>query len=552
MALGGHPMVDPSRQMMQPRADVPRSALSTKDFFKFTFGQGTLVPVFLQEILPGDSWSVKMSALVRLATPIVPVMDNIDLQSFFFFVPMRLLWDHWEKFIAGPAGPTDTTTYLVPQIPIVNADCAPGNLADYFGLTVNGSGNTINVTALPFRAFNLIWNEWFRDQALQDPSPVPTGDGPDAYASYGTQIVNKRHDYFTSARPWPQGFNNTQESGNIGPLAPGGRMTLGRTDPNFAGIGAPVHGLAFAVGAVPSAGPFAGVHESAGRSVTYGNAYRSSAVDFFADTGAGAGAGAYPLVKVLVNDIRTSFMIQAIAERQARVGGRYTEYLRGVWGIRPQDSRLQRPEYLGGGRTVVTVNPVAQTSASGATGTTTKLGQLAAAGYVAAHGHGFSQSFPEHGYVLGLMCTRSDLTYQQGVDRMWKRKSAFDFYRPELAHLGEQAVMSYEIYSDGSAGDDTVFGYQERWAEYRMRLSRTAGYMRSTVGTPIDMWHFGEKFTGRPTLNGTSFLLEAGPVDRVLQTTAPYTAQFMADVMFECRTARCLPMFSVPGLGARL
>lgn len=543
MALGRHPMVDPSRQQMQPRADIPRSAFDVRDFHKTTFGNGNLIPVYLQEVLPGDSVRVKMSALVRLATPIVPVMDNLALESWFFFVPYRILWEHWERFIAGPVGPADTTGYLVPGLPIVAADCVPGTISDYFGIPAPAGANTISVNAFAYRAYNRIWNAWFRDQALNTPLVENVADGPDTIANYGIMTVAKRHDYFTSARPWPQASLNVQESGNIGPLIPGGRMSLG--DKTY-GIGAPVHGIGVVPGTSPTASPLQ-VNETGLRAPIYSDYFDTTTDVFHMQARPGTST---PDIRVLVNDLRTAVMIQQIAERTARVGGRYTEYLRGVFGVNPPDSRLQRPEYLGGGRTMVTVNPVAQTSASGATGTSTKLGQLAAAGYAAASGHGFSQSFIEHGIIVGLMATRSDLTYQQGLERMWFRQSQYDYYRPELAHLGEQAVLSKELYSTGAAADNDVFGYQERWADYRTRISRTSGYFRSTVATPIDMWHFAEKFVSRPTLS-TSFIAEAAPVDRVLQSTAPYTAQFMADVMFESRMARPLPMFSVPGVGGR-
>lgn len=556
MALGRHPMVDPSRQMMQPRSDVSRSAFSVRDFHKTTFGIGTLVPFFWDEVLPGDSLRTHMSALVRLANPIVPVMDNLYFQTFFFFVPFRLVWDHWEQFIAGPKDAADTTRYLVPQIPVVNADCSPGSIADYLGLTVNGSANSINVSALPFRAYSLIWNEWFRSQQLQNAVVVSTGDGPDAMISYGTFAVSKRHDYFTSALPWPQAVTHTEESGNIGAVAPGGRMVLG--DLTY-GVGVPVHGFG-KNSAARTAGPLSNVRESGGRLVTYGDYYtvNPATQPFYVKS---QPAADYPDVRVLVNDIRTANMLQRVLEHQARGGGRYTEYLSVVFGVRPQDSRLQRPEFLGGGRTMVTINPVAQTSqtytAVGTDFAKTVLGQQAANGYIAATDHGFSHSFPEHGIVMGIGVVRSDLTYQQGVERKWRRKSQFDFYRPETAFLGEQAILSSEIYCDGSAGDSDVFGYQERWAEYRTRLSRTSGYMRSVLGGGasgvLDMWHFGEKFASRPTLNGSSFLPDLAPVDRVMPTGQPYyAAQFLADVMFESTFVRPIPMFSVPSVGDRL
>lgn len=555
MALGRHPMVDPSRNMMQPRPDVPRSAFDTRDFHKTTFGHGAMVPIFVHEVLPGDSLRVKMSALVRLATPIVPVMDNLRLHSWFFFVPYRLCWQHWEQFIAGPTGPADTTGYLIPKVNVVNADCTPGTVFDYMGVRNLQSGNTISPSALPFRALELIYQHWFRDQALESQVLPSTGDGPDtATGTYGMHYLMKTHDYFTSARPWPQAATNVQE--NMGLMAGtasqmGGRYTFGGV--LGYGVGAPVYGIGVDTGSTTVAA--ASTKFTGGRTITPAiQQYTQATTTYKINADANNG---FPDVRVLVNDLRSAMAIQRVLEHQAVGGGRYTEYLRKVFGVTPQDARLQRPELLGMGTTMVSVNPVAQTSASAVSGAnfsaSTKLGQLAAAGYIAARDHGFSHSFPEHGIVIGYMATRTDLTYQAGVDRWWWRNSPFDFYRPELAHLGEQAITSREIYCDGSAGDSNIFGYQERWGEYRTRLSRTSGYMNSHAASPIDMWHFAEKFASRPALNYPAFIAEpADGVTRVLQASAPYSAQFFGDVMFEVRQTRPLPMFSVPGVGDRL
>jgi len=543
MGLGRHPMVNADRFSMVPRSDVPRSVFDVRHFHKTTFASGILVPFYVDEVLPGDSHSLKCSILARLATPIVPVMDNMELLTWFFFVPNRLIWEHWEAFMGQQASPSDTTQYLTPTVAISNAQCAPGTLADYFGITMNGGAGTVTVQAMPFRAYNLIWNDWFRDEDLQNPLTVNVDDGPDTYATdYATQYVNAKHNYFTTARPWPQkpiqqGFGPLQG----GPFVPGGSMY-------YPQAGAPVSGLGVASGAATTAGAVT-LLESGGRTEALNPTWLSSSPNQFRMKVFDDGSQAWPDVRVLINDIRQANMVQVMMEKNARGGTRYAEIVRSHFGVVSPDARLQRPEFLGGGHTTVTVNPVAQTSPE--SGGSTVLGQLAAAGYVSATGHGFSSSFTEHGWVIGLMATRTDLTYQNGVNRMWRRRTQFDFFWPALAHLGEQAIMVGELYTDGSANDLAVFGYQERWAEYRWRESRTSGYFRSSVATPLDMWHYGIDYSPAPALNGT-FIVEAPPISRVLQVTAPFTAQLMADAMFEVRKARALPMFSIPGMGGRL
>lgn len=534
--------VDASRFAMVPRSDVPRSAFEVPTGHRTTFAAGRIVPLYVDEVLPGDSVRVKMTAFARLATPIVPVMDNIILESFFFFVPNRLVWTNWEKFMGEQANPADTTAYLIPQISIT--DDSIGTLADYFGVTMNGTAETeMLVNALPFRGYNLIWNEWFRDQDLQDPVVVDVDDGPDAQADYGTLQRGKRHDYFTSARPWPQKPINTLQLTSGDPFIPGGNMLLPQS-------GAPVTGVGQLAGAV---GVAAGTPAkwTGGRLEAPVNEFQGGVIM----KATGTGAGAFPDVRVLVNDIRTAVAVQAMMERNSRSGTRYSEIVRAHFGVTSPDARLQRPEYLGGGRAHITVNPVAQTSASGATGTTTVLGELAGVATVVASDHGFSQSFTEHGYVFGFVSARADLSYQNGTNRMWFRRTQFDFYWPGLAHLGEQAILSRELYSLGdfdAAGDVSVFGYQERWSEYKYKPSRISGAFRSTHATPLDMWHLAQNFYPvRPVLN-EEFIVEAPPMDRVLQVATTFDQQFLIDSYFAVRMVRPMPMFSIPGFGPRL
>ena len=564
MKTGKQRSVDASRFAMVPRGDIPRSAFDLSHTHKTTFNAGKIVPVYIDEILPGDSVKLDMTAFCRLATPLVPVMDNLVMESFFFFVPNRLLWSNWQRFMGEQTDPSDSTTFLMPYITVEGVDIwlAGGDvhsLPDWFGITLNGSQTQdIKVNALPFRAYALIWNEWFRDQDLQNPWTVPVTDGPDTFDSYGagpTGITGaivfgadrgKRHDYFTSARPWPGKPMNIDSFGMGSPT--------GFNNMQLPTAGVPVKGIGVAATETSQAMGNA-VKYSGGRTYIPGTAFNSSNDTVYIDTT--GGAGDYPLVRVLVNDIRMSVMIQGMLERNARGGTRYTELVRSHFGVVSPDARLNRPELLGTGRAYINVNPVAQTSATGIAGTTTVLGELAGVGTAVANNHGFSQSFTEHGYVLGLVSVRADLTYQNGIERMWFRRTQFDFYWPALAHLGEQAIYSREIYADGvnedasGTGDASVFGYQERWAEYKYKPNRVSGLFRSERDNPLDFWHLAQNFSSRPVLNG-EFIRENPPVDRVLQTDTTSSAQFLFDSVFNIRMVRAMPMFSLPGLGPRL
>lgn len=544
--------VDSSRFAMVPRNDIPRSAFDVVHGHKTTFDGGLLVPVYVKEVLPGDSLRTRMTAFCRLSTPLVPLMDNIFMEVFFFFVPNRLVWDNWARFMGEKADTTDTTAFLVPRVGFPQASLLPGNIGDYMGVCLQAAG-TIEVSALPFRGYALIWNEWFRDQDLQDPILVNTDDGPDLDSDVVLQFRNKRHDYFTSARPWPEKPYNTDALSNMATYPagyfPGGNMTF----PRGLGVGAPVSGLGVAGGSVSTAGA-ATVIQSGSRTQAFGagllgTGHWVSTDDAFYMKANSAGLA--PDVRVFVNDLRTAVAVQGFQERNARGGTRYTELVRSQFGVTSPDARLQRPEYLGGGRVSVTINPVAQTSATGSAGTTTVLGELAGVGS-ALGSASFSQSFTEHGYVLGLVNVRPDLTYQQGIERHWFRSTPFDFYVPALAHLGEQAIWSKELFATGvAADDDLVFGFQERWSEYKWAPSRTSGHFRSTSPTPLDMWHVGQEFAIRPLLT-TEFVVQDPPFGRVLQSNTVAASELLFDSVFEERWVRCMPMYSIPGLGPRL
>lgn len=521
---------------MTPRADIPRSSFQEEHMHKTTFDSGWLIPILIDEVLPGDSFNLRMTAFARLATPLFPIMDNIHLDSFFFFIPNRLIWDNWKKFNGEQRNPGDSTSFLIPKMTTPAGGYAVNSIYDYMGLpTVGqmGGGATFTHMSLPLRAYNLVWNEWFRDENLQNSVVNPTGDGPDLPANFTLLKRGKRHDYFTSALPWPQ--KGTSVSLPLGTQAP---IKSQGTAFSIAPLSNPADGRAVQFGGsnafTYSGGAIAGVPQA-----TWGPV-GATATGLYADLSAATAA--------TINQLRQSFQIQKLLERDARGGTRYTEILRSHFGVISPDARLQRPEYLGGGSTPVSINPIAQTGPTGTTGSTTPMGQLAAMGTVIAPGHGFSQSFTEHGFVLGLISVRADLTYQQGVRRMWNRDTRFDFYWPAFAMLGEQTILNKEIYVQGTAADDQVFGYQERWAEYRYFPSQVTGYFRSTAATTLDPWHLAQKFASLPTLNAT-FIEENPPIDRMLAVPSQAIGkQFLCDAFFSTRKARPMPLYSVPGL----
>jgi hypothetical protein len=517
---------------MVPRADIPRSKFDVQSAHKTTLDSGYLVPVYVNEVLPGDTFNFKMTAFARMATPIYPIMDNMKLDSFFFFVPNRLLWDNWQKFMGEQNDPGDSISYIVPTTTSPEGGYAVNSLQDYMGLpTVGQIPGTAKVTHCSFwpRAYNLIWNEWFRDQNLQDSLLVDRDDGPDSPADYTLQRRGKRHDYFTSALPWPQKGDSVElPLGSVAPVIWRNNDSLGAADGKFALFGQNGDGAAgkFYYSSTPTGSPTANPNASVGGLYT----------DLSDATAA------------TINQLRQAFQIQKLLERDARGGTRYTEIIRAHFGVVSPDARLQRPEYLGGGSTDININPIAQTSSSTVTGSSTPMGTLAAMGTALAHNHGFTQSFTEHGVIIGLVSVRADLTYQQGLPRMWSRSTRYDFYFPAFAHLGEQAVLNKEIYVQGEASDNDVFGYQERWAEYRYKPSQISGLFKSTSAGTLDGWHLAQKFNSLPTLNAT-FIQDTPPLDRALAVgTEANGQQFLFDSFFDVKMARPMPMYSVPGL----
>lgn len=512
-----------------PDAEIQRSTFDRSHGVKTTINSGYLYPILVDEALPGDTFKLRDHIFGRLSTPIVPFMDNLYLDTHYFFVPTRLVWDNWERFNGAQTDPDDSTDFIIPvsTSPGVGG-YTTGSIHDHFGIPTKITN--LEHSALPLRCYNLIWNEWYRDQNLSPSLVVHKGDGPDPYTDYVIADRARKKDYFTSALPWPQ-------------KGPAVNLPLGTTAPVL-GIGKLTNVFDVSAGTT--------VYESDGTTSTYtkyksidpsgGNDHR-----FLVEGTANPGfpnihADLTDATAATINSLRLAFQIQKMYERDARGGTRYVEILKAHFNVTSPDFRLQRPEYLGGNTKKITSTVVPQTSSTDAT---TPQGNLSAYSQVSDSGSGFTHSFTEHGFIIGLASVRADLNYQQGLNRLWSRKTRFDFYWPALSHLGEQAILNKEIYAQGTSVDNEVFGYQERYAEYRYKPNEIHGVFRSNATGTLDMWHLADKFTSLPTLSD-AFVTLPPPVERIVAVeTEP---QLLLDVYFQYDCTRPMPVYSVPGL----
>lgn len=555
-----HPSVMQHAFSMIPSVQIQRSSFRRNQTHKTTFNAGLLVPFYVDEIIPGDTFTMNASIFARLATPLFPTMDVLTADTFFFFVPLRLIHENFQRMMGEKDNPADTIDYLVPQITPPSGGWQPNSLEDYFGLPTLVEG--ISVSAYWHRAYNLIWNEWFRAQDFFDSVPFHKDDGPDDPSDYTLLRRVKRHDYFTSCLPAPQrgpgvaiglaGEAQVRGSFDVSqmPIQPYVPTGLNFPTPRFHTGTSPTQ-VSYIVadgsigGGIDNVPLTAQPYGDTGHPEGGGLSWFDPALRLQPGSGDGLVTGVADLstaLAITINQYRQGFQIQRLLERDARGGTRYTEILRSHFGVISPDARLQRPEYLGGGSQRVLLQPVAQT---GSTDTVSPQGNLAAFGVLSSPRNGFSRSFVEHGVILGLINVRADLTYQQGIDRMFSRKTRLDFYWPAFAHLGEQAVLMKEIYATGTADDTKAWGYQEPWAEYRYGRNKITGLFRSNHPQSMDAWTYSQHFATAPALN-SEFLIEDPPIARTI--AVPSEPHFICDVFMRLTCARPMPMFGVPGL----
>jgi hypothetical protein len=537
------------------RIDMSRSTFDRSASVKTSFNVGDIVPFFLEEVLPGDTFNVHSSKVVRMQTLLTPMMDNVYLDTYYFFVPNRLVWNHWKAFNGENTESAwiPQTEYSVPQITAPAGGWNVGTLADYFGLPTGVAG--ISVSALPFRAYALVINEWFRDQNLQDPLVVPVDDATVQGVNSGVfvsdvakgglpYIAAKYHDYFTSCLPSPQKGPDVTLSvvsqGDLPVIAKLDKTPLSSvpvkveqfTSSSSSWINIPGGTLGLDPNGSSNMGVAVGIPSMTTTELGFSNLWAKNSGNAIVAT---------------INQLRMAFQIQKLYERDARGGTRYIEVLKSHFGVTSPDARLQRPEYLGGNRVPINVNQVIQQSGTGA-GADTPQGTVVGMSQTTDSHDDFMKSFTEHGYIIGVMVARYDHTYQQGVERHWSRKTRFDFYWPVFANIGEQAVKNKEIFAQGTSVDDEVFGYQEAWSDYRYKPNRVTGEMRSAYAQSLDVWHLADDYDNLPALSDSWIREDKNTVDRVLAVKSTVSNQLFADIYIKNRATRPMPMYSIPGL----
>lgn len=538
-----------------PRIDIGRSRFDRSASVKTSFNAGDVVPFYCEEVLPGDTFNVKTSRVVRMQTLLTPMMDNVYLDTYYFFVPNRLTWEHWKEFCGENTQSAwiPETEYSIPQVTAPDGGWNVGTIADYLGIPTGVSN--LSVSALPFRAYALIMNEWFRDQNLQDPLLVPVDDATVQGVNTATFVTDvakggkpfiaaKYHDYFTSCLPAPQKGPDVMI-----PVSQGSNLPVIPLDKTIfdQGLGDLIKSLRF--GSMGSSSPatdgLLGWNPTLNATTVKDSSGSGNTQEVFPSNLWAIDDG--NVSSATINQLRLAFQIQKFYEKQARGGSRYTEIVRSFFGVTSPDARLQRPEYLGGNRVPINVNQVVQQSGTGES-TSTPQGTVVGMSQTTDSHSDFTKSFTEHGFIIGVMVARYDHTYQQGLERFWSRKDKFDFYWPVFANIGEQAVKNKEIYAQGNAEDDEVFGYQEAWAEYRYKPSRVTGEMRSSYAQSLDVWHLADDYEKLPSLSAEWIQENAKTIDRVLAVTSENSNQFFADIYVKNLCTRPMPMYSIPGL----